>query len=256
VNGDAAGQRCLRADGITVRFGALVAVSDVSLQVGAGGAVGLIGPNGAGKSTFFNAITGFLGQSEGRLVVDGEALEGRPPWHIARAGVTRTFQNRSVFPALTVEENLTIARTAGRGSGAPRVHAFERLQDDPVWSELDMLKSSAGRQAIAGDLAYGQQRFLSVAMALATEPGYLLLDEPAAGLNASEGAVVAGLLRAARNAGIGLIVVEHDMSFLMPLVERVFVLDAGRLIADGTPAVVQADPLVRAAYLGGPEHDA
>jgi ABC-type branched-subunit amino acid transport system ATPase component len=244
-------ERRLHADAISVRFGALAAVDGVSIEVRPGEIIGLIGPNGAGKSTFFNALTGFLGGAEGRATVDGVDIGRRPPWVIASLGVSRTFQNRSVFPELSVAENLDIAHAARRARDAtPSFTATD------AWRELEEFVLSGKPSSNACDLAYGQQRFLSLAMALAVEPEYLLLDEPAAGLNASESRAVGELLRAACGADIGIVLVEHDMSFLMPLVNRVYVLDAGRMIASGSAEEVQADPAVRAAYLGSPGNDA
>lgn len=241
------GHDILRADRITVRFGDLVAVNEVSLEVAAGEAVGLIGPNGAGKTTFFNAITGYITSSHGKLSLGDTDISGAQPWIIANCGVIRTFQNRGVFPGLSVDENLRVARAA-----QSRADEYENSTVlDSI--ERDVLKSATYK---AGDLAYGQQRFLSLAMALATKPKFLLLDEPAAGLNPSETARVAELLREATSNGVGVVLVEHDMEFLMPLVGRVYVLDAGQTIAVGKPAEVQSDPAVHKAYLGGPTSNA
>lgn len=236
---------------ISVKFGELKAVDDVSLGVEAGEAVGLIGPNGAGKTTFFNALTGYIGASEGAIHVDGNRLRSRVPWDVARAGIVRTFQNHGVFPMLSVEENLRIARSAQPTA----VHEVPP-EKTPALNELRRTVLAAGATTLADALSYGQQRFLSLAMAFAASPKFLLLDEPAAGLNPSETAVVAGLLDEARSNGLGVVVVEHDMAFLMPLVDVVYVLDAGKLIAVGTPAAVQSDPAVHRAYLGGPASDA
>ncbi|MGE0216392.1 ABC transporter ATP-binding protein [Mycolicibacterium sp.] len=237
----------LRADRIVVRFGDLVAVNEVSLQVAAGETVGLIGPNGAGKTTFFNAITGYITSAKGALSLGATDLSGAQPWVIARSGVVRTFQNRGVFPGLSVNENLRVARAAQSGRAG--------YADTAV---LDSIEDEVRRNgnAKAGELAYGQQRFLSMAMALATKPKFLLLDEPAAGLNPAETVRVGELLREASSNGVGVVLVEHDMEFLMPLVGRVYVLDAGKTIAVGRPEEVQADEAVHKAYLGGPTSNA
>jgi ABC-type branched-subunit amino acid transport system ATPase component len=229
----------LTAEGVTVGFGGLVALSDVSLALGAGEIVGLIGANGAGKSTLINVLSGFQAPSSGTVRLAGRSLANLPPHRVARAGVVRTFQSVRLFDGLSVIENVA-AVSAVRPGGRPAAGLLDLLGLAPL----------AGRRA--GTLAYADQRRLAIARALALGPRFLLLDEPAAGMSPEETADLNRTLAAVRGeTGLGILLVEHNMDLVMAASDRIVVLDVGRVIATGTPAEVRADPAVHAAYLGG-----
>ena len=236
----------LRVSGLSKRFGALQALTDVSLEVPQGASAGLIGPNGSGKTTFFNCVTGVHPPSAGSVSWEGADITGRRPEAVARRGLIRTFQSVLTFAEEPVAWNVrTVAEAAARNGreGTPGVPA-----DVDSILELCGLGAAAGRPA--GDLSYGQGRTLGIAVALAARPRLLMLDEPASGLNHDEAQQLAGLLRLLNESGLTLLVIDHDMAFLLPIVSQVTVLDAGRRIAEGDAGQVRNDPGVMAAYLG------
>jgi branched-chain amino acid transport system ATP-binding protein len=228
---------------ISVSFDGVVALSSVSLRLARGEILGLIGPNGAGKTTLLNVLSGFQRPSSGTVTCGGRPLTAKPPAMFARSGVSRTFQNVRVFPALTVLENVELGAL---GQGVGRREARKR-----AWTLLETFGLTPQAQLPALSLPYGQERMLGIARALAQVPAFLLLDEPAAGLNSAESAeLVARISNVQKEHGCGVLVVEHDMHLIMALSERIHVLDYGRTIAEGSPTEVRSDPTVIAAYFG------
>ena len=238
------------------QFGGLVAVNDVSFRIRAGEIVGLIGPNGAGKSTTFNLITGIASLTSGEVDYAGERLSGLSPRQIARHGVARTFQHAKILPDMSVLENVALGAHLRGSAGVLRSFLrLDRPEEATLLAEaarqLDRVGLGALRDRPAGDLALGQIRILEIARALAADPALLLLDEPAAGLRHGEKQELATLLKKLRDEGVSVLLVEHDMGFVMGLVDQIVVLDFGTLIAEGEPAEVRKHPAVIAAYLGG-----
>ncbi len=243
----------LEASSITVRFGGVVAVHEASLEVRPGEVVGLIGPNGAGKTTLIDAITGFVRPAAGNVTLDGEPISAWPVHRRARAGVSRSFQQLELFESNTVLENLMVASDGY--SALPYLTDLVRPTNPPLnataTAAVRELELEQHLQTRVSDLPYGRRRLVAIARAIAVAPSILLLDEPAAGLSASETAELATVVRRlAQEWGLGILVIEHDMSFVMSVCDRITVLEFGRQIATGTPAEIRADPAVVAAYLG------
>ncbi len=248
----------LEARGVTKRFGGLTAVKDMDLTVEEGEVLGLIGPNGAGKTTFFNCLTGMETPTAGKVLLDGAPLPRRPDL-ITHAGIARTFQYIRLFRNMTALENVVVGRhtrtkagvlaAVGRG---PRYHREERESEQMAQELLRFVGLSRVANELAKNLAYGDQRRLEIARALATEPRLLLLDEPTAGMNQRETAEAIDLVRAIQGRGVSVVLIEHDMRFVFGLCDRVVVLVQGEKLVEGSPEQVQSDERVIAAYLGKP----
>ncbi len=248
----------LEVSGLTMRFGGLLAVNGVGLTVHDKQVVSMIGPNGAGKTTVFNCLTGFYQPTDGKILLDGEAIQGLPGHKIARKGVVRTFQNVRLFKDMTAVENLLVAQHRHLNtnflSGLLKTKAFRKSEHEAMdfaahWLEQVNLTDIANRPA--GTLAYGQQRRLEIARCMMTRPRILMLDEPAAGLNPKETEDLKALIGMLRDKhGVTVLLIEHDMKLVMSISDHIVVINQGCPLADGTPEQIRDNPDVIKAYLG------
>lgn len=247
----------LETKGLTVAFGGLKAVNQVDFALKKGEIHGLIGPNGAGKTTFFNILTGLYKPTEGKVIYNGKVLAGKKPWDIAKLGICRTFQNLQLFSEMSVVDNLVVAQNIRY-----KISVFDSLLRTPYFKKtekqmyekadelLEFIGLSDQRDNLPKNLSYGHQRLLEIARAMATDPTVILLDEPAAGMNAGEIDELMRIITKVRERGITIVLIEHNMKCAMTVCDIITVLDSGKKIAEGVPTEIQNNKAVIEAYLG------
>ncbi|MEF8819929.1 MAG: ABC transporter ATP-binding protein [Haloferacaceae archaeon] len=248
----------LEVNGMTKQFGGLTAVDGVNFGVESGETRAVIGPNGAGKSTLINCITGLLEPTEGRVEFDGQDVTGLPPHEAVQAGMSKSFQTASLFPAMTVAENVEIAALAAEHGSFSLDFLKRRDRMEEVHAVVDRMLSAVELRGVrdteARNLPYGDKRRLEIAVALASEPEMLFMDEPTAGMSPDETANTVDLVEELQDdLGLTILIVEHDMEIIFQISDRILVLNRGAVIADGAPSAVQGDAEVQEAYLGGVE---
>ena len=248
----------LRTENATIRFGGLTAVDHVNMQVKANQITGLIGPNGAGKTTFFNCISGVYKPDEGSVWFNGQRIDGKKPFQVNMAGMTRTYQVINLFWKMNVLENVLVGMHPRLKSGffsdmfrTPAQRREEKLAYEKAYEWLDFVGLTANALDPAASLSYGKQRLLEIIRGLASQPKLILLDEPAAGMNSKEKAELDVLLRKIIDLGVTILLIEHDMKVVMGVCDYIYVLSNGKLLAQGVPEEVSSNPDVIAAYLGG-----
>jgi branched-chain amino acid transport system ATP-binding protein len=256
------GENIVEVRNLTVKFGGLVALDDVSFNIKRGEILGLIGPNGAGKTTCFNAMTGVYKPTSGDVLLEGQSLKGQKQHNITRLGLSRTFQNIRLFGEMTALENVVVGLDARHKTSvmgalvrSPRHIREEKSAIERGMALLEFVGITNHAGVPSRHLPYGHQRRLEIARALATDPKVLCLDEPAAGFNPAEKDELMALIRLIRADGYTVLLIEHDMKLVMGVTDRIVVLEFGRKLADASPSVIRNDPRVVAAYLGEPEDD-
>jgi branched-chain amino acid transport system ATP-binding protein len=255
--------RILEVDSLTLKFGGLTALDDVTFHIEEGEILGLIGPNGAGKTTCFNAVTGVYRPTSGDIRFQGQTLVTMKRHRITQLGIARTFQNIRLFRSMTALENVLVGADAGHSTGIfsalfrlPRHRAEEEHGHERAMEVLRFMGIHKQADELAANMSYGDQRRLEIARAIATEPKLICLDEPAAGFNPAEKRTLMELIRKVRDQGYTVLLIEHDMKLVMGVTDRIVVLEFGRKIADGKPEEIRDNPAVIAAYLGVDEEDA